>query len=140
MSNDLVVQDKPNLPEEVQLDATREKYESVESDLTEIQTNLTDMSDKLSREMDTLIDLAKAAQHPKVYEALARMVQTFSNLNKEAAAVIKQKTELYDSFRIKPINKQEDKPQPTEVYNDHRSVTFNGTASELLDKVLGKKE
>ena len=74
-----------------------------------------------------ILELAEASQNPKVYEALSKVLNASTELNKETAAVIKQKQELYDGFR----NKNQ---QQTNV-TDNRSIVFHGTPTELLDRV-----
>lgn len=125
MSNEIVVPEQQQIA--VQLETTTEKYETIESDLTEIQSNLTDVAEQIQQKIPTILDLADASQNPKVYEALARVLSAFTEINKETASIIKQKQELYDGFR----NKNQ---QQTNV-TDNRSIVFHGTPTELLDRV-----
>lgn len=125
MSNEIVVPEQQQIA--VQLETTTEKYETIESDLTEIQSNLTDVAEQIQQKIPTILNLADASQNPKVYEALARVLSAFTEINKETASIIKQKQELYDGFR----NKNQ---QQTNV-TDNRSIVFHGTPTELLDRV-----
>lgn len=129
MANDIIEIEDRSSP---LLETTAEKYEAIESELTEIQENLGQVADKLAIQIPVAIQLADSAQDPKTYEALAKLVTAFAGLNKEAANVIKQKQELYDSFRKKePTNN-------SQINNDNRSVNFHGTTTELLDHILKK--
>lgn len=141
-NNDLVI-----LPDESQelipavgLEATKEKYEVIEADLNEIQANLTNTAEKLKNQIPTLIDLAEAAQNDKIYNALAKVIDSYTNINKEAANIVKQKQALYDSFRQKNVaaTDTEDKAV-TVINNDNRTVQFTGTPTDLLDIVHSKR-
>lgn len=128
MANDLTLIDQNQT---ALLETTAEKYQSIESELNEIHQNLTSAADKLSVKLTNVIEFADQAQHPKMYEALAKLMQAYSGLNRDAAAIVKQKQELYDSFR--------NKDQPNhQINNDNRSVNFHGTANDLLDHIMKK--
>ena len=116
------------------LETTAEKYENIESELNEIKDNLIDAAAKLAVQLPIAIQLAEASQNDKIYTALAKLVVAFSTLNKDAAGVIKQKQDLFDSFRQKvpPQTQQPEAPQ------DNRQIHFHGTANDLLDKFLHK--
>lgn len=126
MANDLIIKEV----ESTLLETTSEKYEAIESELNEIKDNLIDTASKVSIQIPKAIELADAAQNAKMYEALAKLIVAYSSLNRDAAAIIKQKQDLYDGFRNK--NKA-----PQQI--DNRSVNFYGTATELLDQVLPNK-
>lgn len=144
MSNDVIVIDNQSIvaAEEVGLSATKEKYEGIESDLNEIQSNLIQASDKISAKLPDLIAFADAAQHPQMYNALAKVLSSFAQLNKEAALIVKQKQDLYDSFREKKINKdnKESDASGSVINNDNRTIKFEGTSTDILDAFLAKKE
>lgn len=118
----------------VEIDTSKEKYEAIESDLEEVKMNLLSTSEKLNTEIPTLIELAASSQHPGVYEALAKIVNSFAKVNAEAAKVIKQRQELYDSFR------KAGGTNTLSTYNDNRSVVFHGTTTDLLDEILEDKD
>lgn len=135
MSKDIIVYEPANT--EVQLATTTEKYESIESDLNEIQLNLSKTAERLSAGFPDMIEFAAAAQHPKMYEAVAKMALAIATVNKETAAIVKQKQELYDSFR---------KPNAPQTVNntyikEDKTVNnnFTGTANDLLDMAQKKK-
>lgn len=116
------------------LETNAEKYEAIESELNEIKDNLISAAEKIGNVIPTAIDLTEAAQNPKMYEALSRLITSYSNLNRDAAAIVKQKQELYDSFRDKKETQQPQIPHQT----DNRQIHFHGTANDLLDKFLNK--
>lgn len=132
MSKDIVTYEPVGT--EIQLVTSAEKYEVIEADLNKIQMNLQKTADDLASTFPDMIAFAEAAQHPKMYEALAKTALAIATINKDAANVIKQKLELYETFRKpsggeKPVN---------QTYNDSRTVTnnFTGTASDLLDLAI----
>lgn len=133
MANDIVVSDHSNA---VMIETTREKYEIIESDLNEIQNNLTSSIDKMKDKIPVMLEFMEAAQNDKMYTAVAKVLQTYAILNKTAADIVKQKQDLYDGFR-KTSNTKDD--PPSVINNDNRTIAFHGTATELLDQVLGKK-
>lgn len=116
------------------LETNAEKYETIESELNEIKDNLISAAEKVGLTIPTAIELTEAAQNPKMYEALARLITAFSSLNRDAAAIVKQKQELYDSFRHKPEAQAPQIPHQS----DNRQIHFHGTANDLLDKFLHK--
>lgn len=118
----------------------KEKYEQVESDLDNIQQNLSGTADKINNQIDTLIEFTQALPHHNTYTALAKVVVAFAALNKEAAAIVKQRQDLYEKRygkRQDAVNTDDENKSVT--YNDNRSV-FMGTATDLLDQVLRKKQ
>lgn len=133
MANDIIVPDHSNA---VMIETTREKYEIIESDLNEIQNNLTSSIDKMKDKIPVMLEFMEAAQNDKMYTAVAKVLQTYAILNKTAADIVKQKQDLYDGFR-KTSNTKDD--PPSVINNDNRTIAFHGTATELLDQVLGKK-
>lgn len=131
MANEVLVRD---ITETSLLETNSEKYENIESELNELKDNLIDAANKLAVQLPAAIELADASQNDKIYTALAKLVIAFSTLNKDAAAIVKQKQDLYDSFRVK-----QNQPAPaTPVVHDQRQVHFHGTANDLLDKFLDK--
>lgn len=131
MTNDIIVAESETDNEL----ATITKYEIVESDLNEIHHNLTSTIDSLKDRLSTMMEFTEAAQNDKMYAAAARMLKTYADLNKAAADVIKQKQELYDSFRT-----PKDDPIAPIVNNDNRTIALHGTATDILKQVLGNKD
>lgn len=133
--NEIILYEQKSLVESTDL---KEKFDQIEHDLENVKDNLIDVSNKLSNQLDDIIDFARSAPHPKTYEALAKVVVAISTLNRDAANVIVQKKNLLDS--INKNNVEDNETSQTLTYNDNRQVTFNGTATDLLDSVLGKKD
>lgn len=138
MSNEITIIES-NIVEEVGLSATKEKYEAIESDLNEIQQNMQAAVDKITAKLDNIIDFADAAQHHHMYNALAKVIQSFAQLNKETALIVKQKQELYDSFRAKKVNETAKEVQSITNNIDNRQLTFEGTSTDILDRVLSRR-
>ena len=131
-SKDLIIVDEYEM---VSADV-RAKLEEIETDLDEVKNNLTTTATKLNLQLDEVIDFAKAAPHPKTYEALAKVVAAIALLNKETAAVIKQKNDFYNSIKNNVNNNEKNV-----VINDNRNQSvFVGTSTELLDQVLNKNK
>lgn len=131
MDNELIVLETEST---ALVETGKEKYLALESDLNGVQTNLESVAEKLSNQLPNIIDFADAAQHPKVYEALANMVKAISQVNRDTAAVIKQKQELYNEM-YKPVEQE----GPRTINNtDARTVNFVGTSTDLLKQVLSE--
>lgn len=133
MANDILIEDHTK---GALIETTKEKYEIIESDLNEIQHNLIGSIDKIKDKIPMMLEFMEAAQNDKMYTAVSKVLQTFAVLNKTAADIVKQKQDLYDSFRERDTTAKE----ASVVNNDNRSIAFHGTATELLDQVLGKKD
>lgn len=131
-----IIEYAPKSPILVEEDV-RQKYESIESDLNAIQQNLQTTAEKLQTELPLIIEFTRAAQHPKMYEALSKVIAAISTVNRDAAAVLRQKKELLDSLNKNVNNKSTDEPT-TNI--DQRSIHFHGTSVDLLDRILKKKE
>lgn len=135
-NNEIVLYQQKSLIESTDI---KEKYDQIEHDLENVKDNLIDISNKLSGQLDDIIDFARSAPHPKTYEALAKVVVAISTLNRDAANVIVQKKNLLDGIN-KNVEGDKNENSQNLTYNDNRQVTFNGTATDLLDSVLGKKD
>lgn len=135
MANSVVIIDDHS--NAVMIETTKEKYEIIESDLNEIQNNLTSSIDKMKNKIPVMLEFMEAAQNDKMYSAVAKVLQSYAILNKTAADIVKQKQELYDSFR--KTSSSRDEP-PSVINNDNRTIAFHGTSTELLDQVLSKKK
>jgi len=76
------------------------KYEGLVGELDEIQQRLIDSTKQLESKLPEIIEFANAAQHPKVYEALAKVASSISQMNKDAANIVKQKHDIINSSKI----------------------------------------
>jgi len=57
------------------------KYEGLVGELDEIQQRLIDSTKQLESKLPEIIEFANAAQHPKVYEALAKVASSIDIIN-----------------------------------------------------------
>jgi hypothetical protein len=139
MTNEIVITPN-NVPS--LLEPTTEKYEAIESELNTLKLNTVEVSDKIRVTIDEAIQFTGAAQNPKMYDSLAKLITAYSTLNKDIASVLKQKQDMYDSFRNKS-NKNQSKsvtPESTDAtVVDNRQIHFHGTSTELLDKYVNTK-
>lgn len=134
MKNELV-EIEPEQFALVEANELKFKYEQIEQDYEDIKDKLIDTSEKVSEHLSTIIDYTTAVPSAKSYEALAKVIIAISTLNRDTAAVIAQKKLLLDSM-ARGSKLTEEKGN---VYNDNRSVVFNGSTNDLLDEARKRK-
>ena len=77
--------------------------------------------------MDTLIELAKASEHPRAFEVVSQLTKTLVDANKDLLDIQK---------KVKDLKKTEKEDQPKNVTN----ALFIGSTAELQKLVNGRSE
>jgi len=112
----------------IKVDETERSIE----DLEVIHQNLIDVSSQLQEKIPEIIEFAQSAQHPKVFEALAKVVTSISILNRDAANVIRQKHEIRIS------GKSQNKTIVNNSYSESNIIKM--TPNQMMELIRQKTE
>jgi len=106
----------------------QENAQDIESDYKYARENLYGVIEKGSEALDTLIELAKASEHPRAFEVVSQLTKTLVDANKDLLDIQK---------KVKDLKKIEEKNDaPKNVTN----ALFVGSTAELQKLVNGRKE
>lgn len=103
--------------------------EDIDNDYKYARTNLYGVIEKGTDALDSLLDLAKASEHPRAFEVVAQLTKTLVDANKDLLDIQKKVKEL----------KREDKDeqQPQNVTNN---ALFVGSTAELQKMISGRND
>lgn len=79
------------------VDADMSKIELAENELSEVVYNLKSLADVADKSIKTAASLAEAAQHPDMFDSLAKLLVAGAKINREASLAISSKVDLYKS-------------------------------------------
>jgi uncharacterized membrane-anchored protein len=108
----------------VTIENNQDQFQDVEADYRYARSNLYDVIEKGTTALDSLLELAKASEHPRAFEVVGQLTKTLVDANKDLIALQKN---------VKDIKKEDPK-------NEHNTVNNNlfvGSTSELL-KIIKK--
>jgi len=106
----------------------QENAQDIESDYKYARENLYGVIEKGSEALDTLIELAKASEHPRAFEVVSQLTKTLVDANKDLLDIQK---------KVKDLKKTEEKNDaPKNVTN----ALFVGSTAELQKLVNGRNE
>jgi hypothetical protein len=108
-------------PKSVEVDENQE----IDSDYKYARENLYGVIEKGTDALDTLIELAKASEHPRAFEVVSQLTKTLVDANKDLLDIQK---------KVKDLKKSEKEDQPKNVTN----ALFIGSTAELQKLVNGK--
>lgn len=101
--------------------------QDVDNDYKYARENLYGVIEKGTEALDTLIDLAKASEHPRAFEVVSQLTKTLVDANKDLLDIQK---------KVKDLKKEDEKEQPQQVTN----ALFVGSTAELQKMLKGKKD
>jgi hypothetical protein len=110
-------------PKSVEVDENQE----IDSDYKYARENLYGVIEKGTDALDTLIELAKASEHPRAFEVVSQLTKTLVDANKDLLDIQK---------KVKDLKKSEKEDQPKNVTN----ALFIGSTAELQKLVNGRSE
>jgi len=99
----------------------------IDSDYKYARENLYGVIEKSSEALDTLIELAKASEHPRAFEVVSQLTKTLVDANKDLLDIQK---------KVKDLKRVEEKEAPKNVTN----ALFVGSTAELQKLVNGRNE
>lgn len=105
----------------------QENEQEIDSDYKYARENLYGVIEKGTEALDTLIDLAKASEHPRAFEVVSQLTKTLVDANKDLLDIQK---------KVKELKKVEEKDAPKNVTN----ALFVGSTAELQKLVNGRDE
>lgn len=110
-------------PKSVEVNENQE----IDSDYKYARENLYGVIEKGTDALDTLIELAKASEHPRAFEVVSQLTKTLVDANKDLLDIQK---------KVKDLKKSEKEDQPKNVTN----ALFIGSTAELQKLVNGRSE
>ena len=117
VGTDLVEVEKENKKVEVP--------DEIDNDYKYARENLYGVIEKGTDALDTLIDLAKASEHPRAFEVVSQLTKTLVDANKDLLDIQK---------KVKDLKKEDEKEQPQQVTN----ALFVGSTAELQKMINGR--
>jgi hypothetical protein len=99
----------------------------IDDDAEFARTNIKDLIQKGNGAIDSLLEVAKATDHPRAYEVAANMLKNLAEMNKDLMEIQKRKKDL-----------QPKETSPANGINVDKAV-FVGSTKELV-KLLKSKE
>ena len=99
--------------------------QDVDNDYKYARKNLYGVIEKGTEALDTLIDLAKASEHPRAFEVVSQLTKTLVDANKDLLDIQK---------KVKDLKKEDEKEQPQQVTN----ALFVGSTAELQKMINGR--
>jgi len=112
---------------ETQTSKKPEDFQEIDSDYKYARENLYGVIEKGTEALDTLIELAKASEHPRAFEVVSQLTKTLVDANKDLLDIQK---------KVKDLKKTEEKEAPKNVTN----ALFVGSTAELQKLVNGRNE
>jgi len=103
------------------------EHQEIDSDYKYARENLYGVIEKGTEALDTLIELAKASEHPRAFEVVSQLTKTLVDANKDLLDIQK---------KVKDLKKTEKEDQPKNVTN----ALFIGSTAELQKLVNGRSE
>jgi len=110
-------------PKSIEVD----EHQEIDSDYKYARENLYGVIEKGTEALDTLIELAKASEHPRAFEVVSQLTKTLVDANKDLLDIQK---------KVKDLKKTEKEDQPKNVTN----ALFIGSTAELQKLVNGRSE
>ena len=101
--------------------------DEIDNDYKYARENLYGVIEKGTDALDTLIDLAKASEHPRAFEVVSQLTKTLVDANKDLLDIQK---------KVKDLKKEDKKENPKNVTN----ALFVGSTAELQKMISGRND
>jgi hypothetical protein len=120
IEGDLILDD-PKTP--IVIPKSGEQSKDIQTDYEYARSNLYQVIEKGSYALDSLLDLAKASEHPRAFEVVSQLTKTLVDANKDLLDIQK---------KVKELKKEEQ----TQIAEEGGSITNNnlyvGSTADLL--------
>ena len=123
-----LVEDKtPSLKRENFEARTRHLEDDISKDYQYARENLYDVIERGTEALDTLLELAKASEHPRAFEVVSTLTKTLVDANKDLLEV---------QAKVKKLKEEEKSEQPQNVTN----ALFVGSTADLQKLIKGNND
>jgi len=119
--------DDPKAP--IVVPRSKDQAKDIQTDYEYARSNLYQVIEKGSYALDSLLELAKASEHPRAFEVVGQLTKTLVDANKDLLAIQKQVKEL----------KKEEEQNETAKGGTVNNNLFVGSTADLL-KMIDNKE
>ncbi len=121
IEGDLIIDD-PKAP--IVVPKSKDQSKDIQTDYEYARSNLYQVIEKGSYALDSLLELAKASEHPRAFEVVGQLTKTLVDANKDLLAIQKQ---------VKELKKEEQQvDDPKQVTNNN---LFVGSTADLLKMI-----
>jgi len=108
---------------------SQDQNKDIEADYQYVRGNLYETIDKGSAALDSLLELAKASEHPRAFEVVGQLTKTIVDANKDLIEIQRKLKEL-----------KKDDPSLENSKNVTNNNLFVGSTAELLKALRESKE
>jgi hypothetical protein len=121
IEGDLILDD-PKAP--IVVPKSKDQSKDIQTDYEYARSNLYQVIEKGSYALDSLLELAKASEHPRAFEVVGQLTKTLVDANKDLLAIQKQ---------VKELKKEEQQvDDPKQITNNN---LFVGSTADLLKMI-----
>ncbi len=121
IEGDLIIDD-PKAP--IVVPKSKDQSKDIQTDYEYARSNLYQVIEKGSYALDSLLELAKASEHPRAFEVVGQLTKALVDANKDLLAIQKQ---------VKELKKEEQQvDDPKQVTNNN---LFVGSTADLLKMI-----
>ena len=129
IEGDLIIDD-PKHPIVVPKSNPKEQHKDIQNDYEYARSNLYSVIEKGSYALDSLLELAKASEHPRAFEVVGQLTKTLVDANKDLLAIQKQVKEL----------KKEEQQQESGNGGTVNNNLFVGSTADLLKMIKDESD
>jgi hypothetical protein len=104
------------------------QQKDIQTDYEYVRGNLYGVIEQGSDALNSLLELAKASEHPRAFEVVSQLAKTLVDANKDLIDIQK---------KVKDLKKEE---APTESGDVTNNNLFVGSTADLLKMIKGKEE
>jgi hypothetical protein len=122
IEGELIIDD-PKHPVVIPKSNPENQNKDIQSDYEFARSNLYSVIEKGSYALDSLLELAKASEHPRAFEVVGQLTKTLVDANKDLLAIQKQ---------VKDLKKEEEEKEQPQGGNVTNNNLFVGSTADLL--------